>query len=177
MTIGEFLGGAEARALAQLQSAPVVRAKMQQVFGLIQQTRGDYAAAGAALDEALAAERRLLGPDHPDALDSLHALAVVRRAAGDRDRAAPLLRESLDRHRRVYGAEHEKTARALFALAPLVDEVDRPGAGACSKRRSRSDAACCRRPIQPLPATSRHWANTTDASAGSIAPGRSTSRR
>ncbi len=130
MTIGEFLGGAEARALAQLQSAPVVRAKLQQVFGLIKHTRGDYAAASAALDEALAAERRVLGPDHPDALESLQALAEVRRAAGDDDRAATLLRESLDRHRRVYGSEHEKTARALFALAPLVDREDRPRAGA-----------------------------------------------
>jgi serine/threonine protein kinase len=130
ITIGEFLGGAEARALAQLQSAPVVRAKMQQVFGLIKHTRGNFAAAGAALDEALVAERRLLGPDHPDALESLHALGEVRREAGDDERATALLRESLDRHRRVYGPEHEKTARALFALAPLVDRDDRPKAGA-----------------------------------------------
>jgi serine/threonine-protein kinase len=130
ITIGEFLAGAEARALAQLQGAPVVRAKLQQVFGLIKHTRGDYGAAGTALDEALAAQRRLLGPDHPEALESLHALGEARREAGDDDRAATLLRESLDRHRRVYGAGHAKTARALFALAPLVDQVDRPRAGA-----------------------------------------------
>lgn len=100
------------------------------MFGRIKHTRGDYAAAGAALDEALAAERRVLGPDHPEALESLHALGEVRRDAGDDGRAATLLRESLDRHRRVYGSEHEKTARALFALAPLVDRDDRPRAGA-----------------------------------------------
>ena len=122
MTVREFLAGAEDRALAQLRGAPVVRAKLKEVFGLIHHERGEFALARDALEEALAEQRRLVGPDHPDALESLHALGQVVYDAGDEPRARSLLEESLDRHRRVYGDEHEKTARALFALAPLVAE-------------------------------------------------------
>ena len=35
MSIREFLTGAEGRALAQLSGAPLVRAKLKEVFGLI----------------------------------------------------------------------------------------------------------------------------------------------
>jgi serine/threonine protein kinase/Tfp pilus assembly protein PilF len=120
MTVREFLTGAEGRALAQLRGTPAVRARLQEVFGLIHHERGEFALARDALDEALAEQRRLGGPDRPDALESLHALGQVVYDAGDEPRARRLLEESLDRHRHVYGDEHEKTARALFALAPLA---------------------------------------------------------
>ncbi len=42
MPIGEFLTGAEARALTQLSGAPLVKAKLKQVFGLIHYERGEY---------------------------------------------------------------------------------------------------------------------------------------
>ena len=128
MPIREFLAGAESRALAQLSSTPVVKAKLQQVFGLIHSERGQYTPARETLEAALAEQRRLVGPDHPDALESLHALGRVLYGAGDRQRARTLLQESLDRHRRVYGDEHEKTARALFAFAPLAPNLDAAGA-------------------------------------------------
>ena len=130
MPIREFLAGAEARALAQLSNAPVVRAKLKQVFGLIHSERGEYTPAREALEEALAEQRRLVGPDHPDALESLHALGRVLHGADEASRARRLLEESLVRNRRVYGEAHEKTARALFALAPLVAGADLAAAGA-----------------------------------------------
>lgn len=124
MSIRDFLAGAEGRALSQLSAAPLVRAKLKQVFGLIHHERGEYTPAREALEEALAEQRRLVGPDHPDALESLHALGKVLYDAADGARAGSLLQESLARHRRVYGDEHEKTARALFALAPVTASTD-----------------------------------------------------
>ena len=129
MPIREFLAGAETRALAQLSDVPVVKARLQQVFGLIHSERGAYTPARKALEEALAEQRRLVGPDHPDALESLHALGRVLYGADDESRARSLLQESLDRHRRVYGDEHEKTARAMFALAPLLAGANLDAAG------------------------------------------------
>jgi serine/threonine-protein kinase len=120
MPIGEFLAGAETRSLELLRSTPAVRAKLQQVFGLIHQTRGQYAQAHQALDEALAEQRRQHGPDHPEALESLQALGELASLLDDRDRARALLEESLERHQRVYGERHERTARVLHALAPIV---------------------------------------------------------
>ena len=124
MPIGQFLAGAEARALVQLGGAPLVRAKLQQVFGLIHAERGEFMPARTALEEALAAQRNLVGPDHPDALESLQALGQTIRELGDNESARRLLDESLARHRRIYGDEHDKTARAMVTVAPLVAATD-----------------------------------------------------
>jgi serine/threonine-protein kinase len=124
MPLGEFLAGAQARSLASLRSTPAVRARLQQVLGLIHQTRGHYTQARQVLDDALAEQRRLYGPDHPDALESLQTLGELAKGLGESDRAHALLQESLERHRRVYGEQHERTARALYALAPLVARRD-----------------------------------------------------
>jgi serine/threonine-protein kinase len=124
MPIGEFLAGAQARSLERLRSTPAVRARLQQVFGLIQQTRGQYREARAVLDAALAEQERVLGTDHPDTLDSLEAVAEVAAALGDNERARALLEESLRRHTRVFGDSHERTSRVLHALAPVVAITD-----------------------------------------------------
>ena len=145
MTIREFLDDASDRALAQLRGTPVVRARLQHVLGLIQYERGAYAPARAAIEEALAEQRRLVGADHPDALESLHALGEIVRSQGDAATARGLLEESLDRHRRLYGADHEKTARAQFALAPVVARTDREGA----RRLMESALAIQRRTLPP----------------------------
>jgi eukaryotic-like serine/threonine-protein kinase len=127
MPVREFLAGAESRALAQLTGAPLVRAKLQQVLGLIRAERGEYTPARRAFEEALATQRDLAGPDYPDALESLQALGQAMHGLGDDASARRLLDESVDRHRRVYGDMHDKTARAMFALAPLVAASDLDG--------------------------------------------------
>ena len=71
---------------AQLSGAPLVKAKLKQVFGLIHYERGEYTPARDALEEALAEQRRLVGPDRPDALESLTRSAGVYDA-GDESRA------------------------------------------------------------------------------------------
>jgi serine/threonine-protein kinase len=124
MPVGEFLAGAESRSLELLRSTPAVRARLQQVFGLIHQTRGQYAQARLALDEALTEQRRQRGPDDPESLASLQALGELASLLDDNDRARALLEESLERHRRVYGEQHERTARVMHALAPIVMTQD-----------------------------------------------------
>jgi serine/threonine-protein kinase len=117
MTVGEFLATAETQVLQVLQPQPVVRARLQQVFGSIHAARSQYPRARALLEGALADERRLIGSDAPESLDTLHALASVTHQMGRTDEARQLLEESLERNRRVYGEHHPKTARALYALA------------------------------------------------------------
>src|SRR5262245_7996748 len=124
MPIGEFLSGAQVRSLERLTAAPAVRAKLQQVFGLIHQTRGQYVLARAALEAALEEQRRLAGPDDPETLESLQALGEVAHLGGDNERARELLEESLERHRRVYGERDARTARVIHSLAPIVEMRD-----------------------------------------------------
>jgi tetratricopeptide (TPR) repeat protein len=120
MPVGEFLAGAQTRAMEGLGDAPLVRAKLQHVFGMIHQTRGQYAQAKQALEEALAEHRRLSGPDAPDSLESLQALGELSNYGADEGRARSLLQESLERHTRIYGERDARTARVLHALAPVV---------------------------------------------------------
>jgi serine/threonine-protein kinase len=146
MPVGEFLAGAQGRSLELLRSTPAVRARLQQVFGLIHQTRGQYVEARTSLDAALAEQRRLLGPDHPETLESMQALAELAALLGEDERARALLEESLRRHTQVFGDRHERTARVLRALAPVVATTDLDASGRLLMRaveiqraRSRSD--------------------------------------
>ena len=129
MPVGEFLAGAQGRSLELLRSTPQVRARLQQVFGLIHRSRGQYAEARRTLDAALAAQQRLLGADHPETLESLQALAQLAAALGENARARTLLEDSLRRHIKVFGDRHERTARVLHALAPVVGATDMDEAG------------------------------------------------
>ena len=129
MPVGEFLSGAQDRSLELLRATPTVRARLQQVFGLIQQTRGQYREARAALEAALTEQERLLGPDHPDTLESLQAIAELAAVLGENERARALLEESLRRHTRVFGDRHERTAGVLRALAPVLANTDPDEAG------------------------------------------------
>ena len=123
MPVGEFLAGAQGRSLELLRSTPAVRARLQQVFGLIQQTRGQYVEARRALDAAFAEQQRLLGADHPETLESMQALAELTALLGE-DASRALLEESLRRHTQVFGDRHERTARVLHALASVVANTD-----------------------------------------------------
>jgi serine/threonine-protein kinase len=129
MPVGEFLNGAQARSLEGLRETPAVRAKLQQVFGLIDHARGQYGPARAALEGALEEQRRTAGPDDPESLATLQALAEVVHYGGDDPHARALLEESLSRHRSVYGEEDPRTARVLVALAAVISthEMERAG--------------------------------------------------
>ena len=89
MPIGQFLAGAEARALAQLSDAPLVRAKLQQVFGLIHAERGEFTPARTALEEALAAQRRLVRTRSPGCARVSAGARPGPCASSDDDARAP----------------------------------------------------------------------------------------
>lgn len=127
--VGEFLIGAQGRSLEMLRSTPAVRARLQQVFGLIQQTRGQYVEARRTLDAAFAEQQRLLGANHPETLESMQTLAELTALLGEAQRARGLLDESLRRHTEVFGDRHERTARVLHALASVVGNTDLDEAG------------------------------------------------
>jgi eukaryotic-like serine/threonine-protein kinase len=123
MSVRQFLLEAEPRVLEQLQAQPAVRARLQQVLGLVYAARDQFAEARRALEQSLAEQRRLLGPDHPETIESLLQLGLLLDEMGEAEGARRLLEEALDRGRRVFGEEHEKTARALASLAS-EDHVD-----------------------------------------------------
>jgi len=67
--------------------------------------------------------RRVLGPDHPDTLDSAHNLAIDLRLLGDAQAARDLNQDILDRRRRILGEDHPDTLRSANDLAADLREL------------------------------------------------------
>ncbi len=63
-----------------------------------------------------------LGPDHPDALSSLHALAGLRRLQGRKGEALELCVSCMRRREKALGRKHRDTRRSALALAMLHRE-------------------------------------------------------
>jgi tetratricopeptide (TPR) repeat protein len=84
--------------------------------------------------QVLDARRRLLGPEHPDTLNSINNLAETLVDLGDLAEAADLLQEALDASRRLLGAEHPTTRGVARNLA----WVQRSRRDSLLKRLSRS---------------------------------------
>ena len=72
------------------------------------------------LDEATyQRQNRILGPDHPDTLNSASNLAIDLSVVGQGERAAEILEDTLDRRRRVQGNDHPSTLKAAADLAVI----------------------------------------------------------
>jgi tetratricopeptide (TPR) repeat protein len=91
--------------------------------------RGDFRRAELAYRQAMAASRRLLGPEDPDTLTLMNNLAEALRELGDAAGAAQLHRQVLDASRRLLGPEDLDTLGSMNNLAnTLADLGDENGA-------------------------------------------------
>jgi tetratricopeptide (TPR) repeat protein len=89
-------------------------------LGTVFADKGDYAAAGRSLEQALVMRRTLLGPEHADVAVTLTELSRVYQDQGFNSRAEPLQREALAIRRKVYGDEHRETAVSVSGLASVL---------------------------------------------------------
>jgi tetratricopeptide (TPR) repeat protein len=97
-------------------SRPMMRLRFWALFFL--NYLGDSAAQAIVIGEQLVADQeRVLGPDHPDTLNSRNTLAVVYRAAGRLDKAVSLHEQTLAARERVLGPDHPSTVASRDNLA------------------------------------------------------------
>jgi non-specific serine/threonine protein kinase/serine/threonine-protein kinase len=82
--------------------------------------KGSYAEAEKLQRETLEIQRRVLGPEHPDAIDSMESLAEILMAESHYPEAENLNREKLDIDRRVYGPENAYTLYHRIRLAETL---------------------------------------------------------
>ena len=68
-------------------------------------------------EQTLAAYERVLGPDHPDTLDSRNNLATAYQDAGRLDEAISLHEQTLADRERVLGPDHPDTLHSRHSLA------------------------------------------------------------
>ena len=129
VSLRRLLGKRLHQAAAQLDGAAVgdavVVARLQNVLGRSLFGLGQYAQAVTILERAVATQEKLLGPDHPETLQSRNNLAACYHVAGQWQRALPLLEQTLPRLEAVLGPDHTDTLSAMNNLADLYRSVGR----------------------------------------------------
>jgi hypothetical protein len=78
---------------------------------------GDAAGAAELHRQVLEARRRLLGPEHPDTLQSMNNLADTLAVLGDLSGARDLLQQAVPAYQQLLGPEHPDTRAATDNLA------------------------------------------------------------
>ena len=75
--------------------------------------------------QTLATQERILGPDHPDTLNSRGTLATAYRDAGGKDKAIALYEQTLTNQERILGPDHPDTMISRNNLAAAYQEAGR----------------------------------------------------
>ena len=104
--------------------------------------RGRYGEAVRILRDALARERRVLGPIHSTTLRTMRALASSLRGPDNLREAEALDREAIAISRSLFGPEHSETMLCHAALAVLLE---RKGDFADAEREARLVVSAFRR--------------------------------
>ena len=77
------------------------------------------------MEQALAAQERVLGPDHPHTLLSRNNLAEAYRAAGQTGEAIALHKQNLTARQQVLGPDHPDTLQSRDSLAAAYQKAGR----------------------------------------------------
>jgi eukaryotic-like serine/threonine-protein kinase len=122
LTVRAALQRAAARVEGKFTGQPLVEAAIRQTIAQTELDLGLYREAPVQAERALELRRKLLGPDHPDTLDSVQTLAVAHHRQANYKQAEPLFSQALDGRRRILGADHPKTLESMRALATVFTE-------------------------------------------------------
>jgi serine/threonine protein kinase/tetratricopeptide (TPR) repeat protein len=96
---------------------PLLRARLQHALGRTNLGLGEWSKAAALFESALAERQRLLGPHHPDTLDTLHNLGMAYTALGRTAEAVEIHKQVVAERTRQLGPNHTATLGAINSLA------------------------------------------------------------
>ncbi|MCU0254926.1 MAG: serine/threonine-protein kinase [Acidobacteria bacterium] len=125
VTARELLDAGAAKIDTRLQDKPEMQSALMFVMGNAYFNLGLYAEAEQQHRLALETRRRVLGPEHPDTLQSAGALANSYVRQGGLAEAEALYRETLSIMERVLGPEHVDTLKAKNNLASVIGTTGR----------------------------------------------------
>jgi eukaryotic-like serine/threonine-protein kinase len=101
---------------------PEVEAAIRDTIGQTYTDLGLYREARKQLERAVDLRRRVLGPEHPETLNTMDNLAMVYREQGSYQQAEALEGQTLEIRRRVLGPEHANTLRSMANLAIAYED-------------------------------------------------------
>jgi serine/threonine-protein kinase len=120
VTARELLDTGAVRIRQELAQEPEVQATMMDVIGNVYRNLGLYPEAERLLRDALDRRRAVLGPRHPDVVESTREVGEVLGLQGKLAPADTLLREALEMQRRLPGAPGVEMASTLGNLGSLL---------------------------------------------------------
>lgn len=97
ISVREVLDKASTRITEELADQPDVRARMDSIIGTVYTSLGEYDQGETFLTRALDLQRSRHGPDYPEALETMQAMATLALRRGENQKAETLLREVLAR--------------------------------------------------------------------------------
>jgi tetratricopeptide (TPR) repeat protein len=100
-------------------AAPEHTASVMRRAGQYEQARAQLTSARRLTERALAIDKTIYGPEHPEVARALNALSVVQRDLGDLEAARTTLQQALAIEETLYGAEHPRIAHSLSNLGLL----------------------------------------------------------
>jgi len=123
VTAREILDKSSREIEAGLATDPKLTARLMYTMGKVYISLGLYSHAQALLERAIEIQRRVLGPENIDTLQSATSLGDALRLQGHYPEADKLNRQTLEIERRVLGAQHPSTLNSMASLArTLVSE-------------------------------------------------------
>ena len=122
VTAKEILDKASKDIDTGLSNDPELRAKMMYTMAVTYDSLGLYTRAQPLFERAAEIQRRVLGPEDPETLQSMNSLANVWYREGQYVEAEKLLREISDIRRRVLGPEHPDTLASMNNLAAILSD-------------------------------------------------------
>ena len=125
VTVDEVLDRAERAIEGKFADQPLVEASIRMRMGITNHNRGQDALAERQLSRALTLQKKFLGPEHPDTLETMAELAWTLLDQGKLTEATPLMESRMEISRRVNGPEHEVTLDAARALSSLWNNTGR----------------------------------------------------
>ncbi|TVQ32022.1 MAG: hypothetical protein EA376_07400, partial [Phycisphaeraceae bacterium] len=111
----QVIRGLDDAARAELASLGGTNAEVVRLYGA-----GDFTGAQAITERQLDIHRRVLGDEHPSALESIGNMGVLLQAQGKLSEAEPYNREALEGRRRVLGGEHPNTLTSINNMGLLL---------------------------------------------------------
>jgi len=112
----DILDNAREKIGESFKGKPEIEASVRHTLGETYDAIGVYEKSVAELEKALDIEKRILGLDHSDTLNTMNSLAAVFIRLGKYAEAESILRETVSRRRQVLGAEHQQTLVSMHNL-------------------------------------------------------------
>ncbi len=119
VTARDMLDLGARRVTSGVDHAPVMQATLMETMAEAYEGLGEWQAAAALLEDAVALRERVQGAEHPDLASSLEQLARVVSATGESPAALALQHRALAIRRARFGAEHPAVAAALHGLGEV----------------------------------------------------------